>query len=166
MLVMELNWVIVKKIKLTKGKFTLVDNCDFKKLNQWKWYCTSHNYAARRIAVNKRKSKMLYMHRVILNIKDGFYVDHKNTNSLDNRRANLRICTKGQNQFNRTKSKTNTSGYKGVSKTRSGKWRACISINDKTKYLGVFAFKKDAALAYNKAALEYHKEFVKLNEVQ
>lgn len=63
--------------------------------------------------------------------------------------------------------KEKTSIFRGVSKHRSGKWYACISHNGQpTKRIGLFVDEIDAAKAYNKAALELHGEFAKLNIIE
>jgi hypothetical protein len=93
-------------------------------------------------------------------------LDHHNGNKSDNRIINLRISTQAQNTKNRSKGKNNTSGYKGVYYNKiNRKWIAQITINYKVKYLGSFDTAEQAAQAYNKAALEYHGEFAKLNEI-
>lgn len=101
----------MKKIKLTQGKYAIVDDEDFEWLNQWKWcYC---KYVIRDIILNK-KNKRIYMHRLIMNTPEKMQTDHINGNKLDNRRNNLRICTQSQNNMNRKISKLNTSGYRGI----------------------------------------------------
>ena len=95
----------MKRIKLTHGKFALVDNADFGWLNQWKW-CTyaGHGtlYASRAIKVDS-KWVTISIHRQIMGLKKGddLQVDHRNGNGLDNKRQNLRICSKRQNDWNR-----------------------------------------------------------------
>ena len=93
-------------------------------------------------------------------------VDHRNGNKLDNRKSNLRICSRSENQMNRGKQKNNTSGFKGVSQIKMNqKWVAYIKVNYKRIYIGCFLKKVDAARAYNMAALKYHGEFGLLNKV-
>ena len=73
----------------------------------------------------------------------------------------------GQNSRNqKIRRKNNTSGFKGVywHKARK-KWRVQITVDGKNMHLGSFDDKKDAAQAYNDAAVQYHGEFAKLNEV-
>ena len=107
------------------------------------------------------------MHRIILNLGGEKECDHKNGDGLDNRRENLRICSHRENQFNRKKSKNNISGYKGVSwSKKSRKWRTCIQINNKTKHLGLFIDKIQAAIIYNKAAKNLYGKFANLNKIK
>ena len=99
---------MTKSIPLTQGKFALVDDEDFEKLNQNVWlFC--NGYAARGVNRFPRR-RLLYMHRIILNPPEGFDVDHISHNSLDNRKENLRICSRTENQRNRIIGKNNTSG--------------------------------------------------------
>src|SRR2546430_16319669 len=98
-----------RKIKLTRGKYALVDLVDYEWLSQWKWYCSARGYAARRLYP---ENKVVYMHRVI--IPEGEEVDHINHDKLDNRKSNLRPCTHKQNLRSRGLNKNNKSGYKGV----------------------------------------------------
>jgi hypothetical protein len=88
------------------------------------------------------------------------FIDHINHVCDDNRIINLREATVSQNAQNQIITTRNTSGFKGVSwDKRLRKWRACIVVLGKTKYLGCFIDKKEAHQAYCKAADEYHKEF-------
>lgn len=105
------------------------------------------------------------LHRLLLGVNDPkLIVDHRNGNTLDNRRCNLRVCVQVNNSRNRSKSKKKyTSKYKGVYWNRG--WVSQIRVNYKAKYLGTFKSEEDAALAYNKAAVKYFGEFAKLNEL-
>lgn len=156
----------MKKIKLLgklgQGLFALVDNDDFDRLNQFKWYNDGRGYAVRRIYIGNGESRGLGMHREIMGSPSGFEVDHKNMKKLDNRKSNLRICTKNQNQHNRPKLSNNTSGYKGVSwEKRSKKWQVHIKHNGKQYNLGLFKTRHRAAHCYQEAAQKFHKEFAR-----
>jgi len=81
------------------------------------------------------------LHRELLKeqLKDGFEVDHINKNRVDNRKSNLRVVTRQQNMYNKSKYKTNTSGYAGIKwNKRLDKWQAQITHNKKRIHLGVF----------------------------
>jgi hypothetical protein len=150
----------VKKIKLTKGKFALVDNEDFEYLNQWKWHLSEGGYAKRsqhiRLGINKYKSKIIRMHRLINNTPEGMFTDHINRNKLDNRRSNLRTVNKSQNAFNSDVRTNNKSGYKGVHfDTWSNQWRAEIKINYHKITLGRYSRMKDAIIARKTAEQKY-----------
>lgn len=147
----------MKKIKLTKGKYALVDDEDFNYLNQWKWHCTYFGYAARR-----ENNKIIYMHRFVNNTPTDMQTDHINENKLDNRNSNLRSCTARQNALNRGQLRHNTSGYKGISKDR-GKWAVRVIVNGQNINLGHFNLLTEAIKTYNKAALKYHGEFARLH---
>jgi len=103
----------MKKIKLTKGQFTIVDDDMFDYLNQWKWYLNNDGYAVRSKRVFNGK-KHIFMHRLVNNTPDNMQTDHINRDKLDNRNENLRNTTKMLNGRNRGTPKNNTSGYKGV----------------------------------------------------
>lgn len=89
-------------------------------------------------------------------------MDHRDGNKLNNRWDNLRLANSSQNQCNRRKSKSNTSGFKGVYwNKRHRKWRAKIGVFGKQKYLGFFKTPEAAFEAYKSAALELHGEFAR-----
>jgi len=156
----------MKEIPLTKGKVAFVDVVDYDYLSQWKWYYGAKGYAVR-TDYSGEKPQTILMHRIILQ-RCGFefiQVDHRNHNTLDNRRKNLRPATKSDQQHNTRKRSDNTSGLKGVTKHKqTGKWRARIMIRGKQKYLGSFRDKHEAAEVYEKAAKQYFGEFACLGE--
>ena len=153
----------MKEIPLTSGKVAIVDDDMFEELSKYKWY-SSHGYAARHSINSSGKDKYISMHRSICNTPDGMYTDHINGNIQDNRRENLRVCTKAGNQRNSKKPKNNTSGFKGVSFFRAAKkWMAYIRVNHRRIYLGYFDNPIDAARAYDRAAIELHGQFARTN---
>ena len=156
----------MKKIPLSKGKFTLVDDADFEWLNAWKWHAGKRGddlyYAVRSERVNGKKSLIL-MHREILGLTDSkIYGEHWDGDGLNNQRINLRPATNSENQKN--KKARGTSKYLGVSWHKSsGKWRTNIAIDGKLKHLGLFTDEIQAALKYNEYAKIHHKEFANIN---
>ena len=101
-----------------------------------------------------------YLHRIITNAPKGYEVDHIDRNTLNNRRENLRICTRQENSRNKTKQRNNTSGYKGVSWDKAKKkWRAFISVDKKQIFLGRYDNIEEAIKARQQADIKYFKEF-------
>ena len=156
------------KIKLTQNKYAIVDDEDFKSLSKYKWYVAKRGYgfyAQRHIIIDKKHINQ-QMHRVILNAKKNKEVDHVNGNTLDNRKSNLRIVSRSQNEWNRDKQKNNSTGYKGITYVKRDKlFIARIRVYGKLIYLGGFKDKKRAAEAYNKGAKQYHGKFARLNKI-
>lgn len=156
----------MKEIKLTQGKSAFIDTADFLAISKHKW-CA--------VLVNKRywyavcsiKRRHIYMHRFLLPCASKTdSVDHKNGDGLDNRRKNLRLSNKSQNAANSVKIAKFSSKYKGVSwRKKEKRWIAAIRFNLKRKQLGSFSSEKDAALAYNEAAIKCFGEFARLNVV-
>lgn len=144
------------------GNYALVDDADYEWLNKWKWHATKKRntlYAIRNMYFDG-KSHMVKMHRQVLGTTDPkIKVDHTNRNGLDNTRLNIRECTNQENTMNSCKRK-GTSKYKGVSFHRkANKWAAQIMHNGKYFHLGLFVQEDQAALAYNRAALDMFGKF-------
>jgi|JI9StandDraft_2_1071091.scaffolds.fasta_scaffold146515_2 hypothetical protein len=161
----------MKKIPLTQGYFAIVDDSDFDMLNRVKWHANKgHNtfYAQRSVLQENGKWKNVQMHRVILGVHDPkIQVDHINGDGLDNRRCNLRSCTRSENMQNQQIHKNNTSGRKGVHwNSNVEKFHAQIAKNGKRIYLGLFNDLESAAKAYDKAALLHHKGFAHPNHTE
>ncbi len=158
-----------RRIYLGEGVWTLVDTQDYYNLSNYNWYLSSNGsnfYAFRNAKIGPGKIKMVSMHRQIMNFPEGRLVDHKDNNTLDNRRPNLRVATYSQNAYNRAKIKAKTSSrYIGVYFEKATK-RYTVKIRigcGKRLWLGRFTSELAAARAYDKAARKYHKEFAVLN---
>jgi hypothetical protein len=149
------------KISLTQNKHALIDDSDVDMVGKYKWNYTSHGYAETRI-----EGKLVRMHRLIMSAPRGVLVDHINMNGIDNRKSNLRLCTKSENMRNRNKTKLNTSGYKGVVWDKvNKKWRSQIRMDGKNYNIGRFLLKRDAVMAYNNKAKEFFGQFARLNNI-
>ena len=147
---------MARKIKLTQGKYAIVDDEEFDKLNKFKWYY--HNgYAVRQIRIP--------MTNFIVVPTDNFIVDHKNGDRLDNRKENLRPVTNSQNAMNYGVPNNNTSGYRGVALDkrlwRKKNWRARIVVGGKEIFLGYWSTKQGAALARKLAEKKYFGEYIR-----
>lgn len=148
-------------IPITKGVVVIVDRADLNPLSAHRWQLTSNGYAARGGGPYR---PTVLMHRQILGVPDGLYADHINGDRLDNRRANLRICTAAENARNRRKTgRRCTSEFKGVRELSAGRWAASIKADGEVNHLGVFQSALDAALAYDRAAISLFGDFAVLN---
>lgn len=157
----------MKKIKLTRNLFALVDDEDYEEVSKHKWHAMkvkNRFYASGYLKVEKNKYTHPLLHRFIMKAEKNQQVDHIDGNCLNCTRENLRFVTDSQNQQNRGKHKDNTSGYKGVDwmKSRSA-WRARICCNRKNIHIGLFDNPVDAAKAYDKKAIELHGNYARLN---
>lgn len=148
----------------------MVDDSDYEFLNQWKWYAKKGKrtyYAKRSVTING-VSKCIAMHRIILGLTDPkLSVDHKDGDGLNNQRFNIRICNNFQNAANSRGMIGRTSKYKGVHwSIDRRKWVAQITNNGEKKCLGRYETQEEAAIAYNKAAIELQGEFAHLNKIE
>ena len=151
----------MKKIKLKYSGETIVDNEDYEYLNVYKWRNGAKGYAVRMTEI-EGKSKMLLMHRVILERQGvdltGLETDHINRKPLDNRRSNLRAITHTENLWNTGNYSNSTTGIKGVGwQTDIQRWTARIRRKGRLHSLGTYATKEEAAEAYLKGKELYHK---------
>lgn len=86
-------------------------------------------------------------------------VDHRNWDKTDNRKQNLRIASKSQNNMNIKRKSNNTSGYTGVSVNKQGKYIAAISIGGKKHHLGTYEVLEDAVRARHEAEQKLHADW-------
>ncbi len=146
-----------------KYRYALVDPEDYRQLSKypWQFYEGKKN---NRAAVRYYGNTIIYMHRQIMNAPKGSIVDHKNRNSLDNTRGNLRFATPSQNACNTRRREKGSSQYRGVRFEKDKRrWQAVIRYNGIRRHLGYFDSEEEAARAYDAAARIHHKEFAVLN---
>ena len=148
----------MKELALTQGKFALVDDEDFERLSEYNWRCDK----------DRARCGNFEMAHIVL--QTDHTIDHKDGNTLDNRKLNLRKCSHSQNHGNSKKTTSKTSSkYKGVTfHKRTERWRAIIGLtNFLGQYirisLGCFVIEEDAAKAYDEAARKHFGEFACLN---
>ena len=159
----------MRKILLSNKKdVVMVDDNEFERLSRHKWNMKKSlymNYAQTHVKKGG-KTMSLFIHRLIMNAESGQEIDHINGDGLDNRKENLRFCTKSQNQMNKRRQKNAGSKYRGVSWDKQyNKWRALIGWKGKIISLGRFDDIDDAAKAYNAKALGLAGEFATLNTI-
>lgn len=115
----------------------------------------------------KIDGKIYKLHRLAWFYVHGYWppetVDHINQDKTDNRIANLRLATWGENTRYR-KLSSSREGYRGVRSARNGKFEARIMTENIRESLGYFDTAEEAAKAYSEAAKKYHKEFAITNE--
>jgi hypothetical protein len=160
-------------LRLTRGKFALVDADLFDTLNRRRWRWNADGKSSGHVMSGSRDT-FVYLHHVVLGMRSGVVVDHRNNDGLDCRRENLRVASIQGNGANRGKflgsrGRRFTSRYKGVinrSKHLSAgadPWLARIRVDGQLIHLGRFATEHEAALAYDRAAVQHFGEFAKTN---
>lgn len=150
----EVVWV-----RLTRGMCTCINLADWNKVKSIRWHTRGKRglfYAA-----NGGKKGIL-LHNFILSTPENFEGEHKDRNGLHNLRSNLRAATHAQNSRNRSGWSRKTL-YKGVYKTRFGKFQSFIRSEGRGIHLGNFASEQEAAKAYDVKAKELFGEFARLN---
>jgi hypothetical protein len=154
-----------RRIPLTRGLYAIVDVEDYERVSKYKWYVRIGPRSNTYYAARTENRKPVSMHRFIMNAPTKMYVDHKNGNGWDNRRANLRLADSFQSAMNKPKRRNaRISRYKGVKRNKwSRRWYAEINYERKRIYLGTYDTEEQAARAYDRAARKYHKEFARLN---
>lgn len=155
----------------------IVDDEDFSFVSQWNWMASVRRSStkgpayvrARRTDRSAGPATTVDMHvaiweRAFGQVPAGLTVDHIEHGphgALDNRRSNLRLATRKDQQGNRRK-RVSSAAFKGVVR-KATRWNAYITIDARTVNLGSFESDVDAALAYDRAAVKHFGQFAKLN---
>lgn len=147
------------ELSLPCGRIALISDCD-EHLTRHKWRADEHNASGKPYIKTTIGRKTVYIHRLITNCPQGYKADHRDRDTLNNQRPNLRIATHDLNNANRAG--WSLSGFKGVYRERS-KCRARITINGEQRHLGTFANEADAARAYDAASFAQFGYFAFLN---
>jgi AP2 domain len=149
----------MKEIKLNKGYVALVDDEDYERLSKLNW----------RVSIHKRKRRVyavatVKLHRLALDVGNADPdVDHKNGDGLDCQKANLRLCTDGQNSANVGPNRNSRSGFKGVYFHKaSGKWASCITRGGR-RTMRYFDNPLRAAVEYDVMSRALDGEFARPN---
>ena len=152
--------IILFNSKHKKIAETMIDKQDINLIKKYKWHLC-HGYPKA-----EKNGKHIIMGQLLLQPPKGFEADHKDRNPLNNCRSNLRIATSSQNSCNQGITKINTSGFKGVCKPKNAKkWLAQICVRNNKRVIGRFDNLMDAAIAYDKAVIQYHGEFALTNKM-
>lgn len=158
----------VVRIDLGDGHQAVLDAADHPIVAGHSWRCL-HTPTGRQYAATDFERRLVYMHRLIANTPDDRVTDHRNNDGLDNRRANLRTATRGQNNAHTGKRRTyagreSASAFKGVGwDSARGRWRAHAKIDGRNRFLGRFDSEVEAARAYDAVAVVAWGEFAFLN---
>src|SRR5689334_3411959 len=147
----------MREIQLRKGHIAIVDDADYDVLSAHRWYLETNGYVRAKI-----NGQMVSMHRFLMSLSRGqkIDVDHINGIRHDNRRSNLRLCTRSQNLGNQSLKRENSSGYKGVSWDKSKrKWQVKITFQGKQFHLGRYDDPEVAHQVYVREANRLFGEF-------
>lgn len=144
----------------TNGMEFRVSDIDAPMVAERNWYGHTANASKKPYVRTEIKRQVFYLHRRIAKAPASMRVDHRDTDTLNNQRPNLRLATHNENNFNRCG--FGLSGFKGVTRDKS-KWRARITFEETTRNLGRFEDAEAAARAYDLAAFELFGEFAWLN---
>ena len=138
------------------GKEFIIDKEDYEIAKQYCWHITKSGYV---VANSKNGSnRIIWLHRLLMNVKSNdIYVDHRDWDKSNNRKKNLRVATKSENNINIKRKSNNTSGYTGVTfNKRSHKYIARISRDGKRLFLGSFDNFEDAVKVRHSAEIALH----------
>lgn len=158
----------MREIHLTGGFVVIIDDEDFELVSQHNWHVqrrTKTPYAVTNMPRPDGGHSTVGMHVLINRTPKGMVTDHKDGNGLNNTRANLRTATRNQNGQNRAKHQRCTSEFKGVHwDKQKRRWRASIRVNGRLCLIGKFRDEREAAGAYDAAAIEHFGEFARTNK--
>lgn len=146
--------------------FAVIDDDDYERTMQQKWWYNPYTgYAYTNIKMDDGTTKRVTMHLFIKPPSNGMQLDHTNHNRIDNRKGNLRECTREENLRNRLPyTFEKSSKYKGVCWNKVNKnWNVHIYINNIAKSCGAYQDEDYAAFIYDVLALQNYKEFSCLN---
>lgn len=161
------DFVILKILSETYGQFDfIIDKDDYERCSQYSWCVHKTTGKYHKPYFYACNNHIGLLHRFIMNAPQNMLVDHINSNTLDNRKTNLRICTKSENNMNRYfegRNKSNKIGVMYNDKLKTPKWMAYISLNKKRKHLGYFENYEDAVNARLEAEKRYYGDFAPNN---
>lgn len=151
------------EVPLHTGQTLIIEKRDLWVFTYWRWSVRQH-HSGNTYLHRKERGRAVHFHREIIAAPDEFVVDHINGNGLDNRRSNLRLATRTQNNWNRAFQRDKGTGFMGVSFHRaSGLWRARLKVGDTAERTSYHQTPEEAAKARDAMALQARGEFAALN---
>lgn len=145
-----------------KGEEFYFDIEDYDLVKSYTWHINAQGY----VQTQRNKQKIL-MHRLIMNVLDGDYIDHKNRLRNYNLKSNLNIVSQKENNQNHSLYKNNTSGVTGVSFDKNiGAWKSYINIDNKRIYGGSFDDINDAINSRYNLESEYFQYLQSIKNAQ
>lgn len=124
-----------------------------------KWYKDKDGYLVSCYYYAGRR-RFVRFHRIVMNAKPDEIVDHINRKRTDNRKCNLRVCKRAENDRNRGLYATNSSGVSGVHfDKKRNKWIASITYDHRRIFIGRFSHKEEAIRARLLKEAELFKDF-------
>jgi hypothetical protein len=137
----------------------LIDKEDEEKIKEYSWSLADRPWGEYASGYNPKTGKTILLHRLVIGAKENEIVDHKDRNGLNCTKSNLRIASFSENSHNRRKRRGTKYPYVGIGQNGSSDlFRAKITKDGKTYPLGYFKTALEAALAYDKAAIELYGE--------
>lgn len=149
-------------IGLTRGLIAVADEDAFDLAAGMKWYaisCGSKFYACH---TKRRKdlSETILLHRLLTGAPNGMVVDHINGDTMDNRSANLRVCTAQENLWNQSVRRDSASGVRGIRQDKkSGRWKVSVMRDRRDHWVGSFETLDAAKAAHEAASLRLYGQF-------
>lgn len=142
------------------GNYAIVSDKDYKTYSRFNWFAVKRH--GRVYAFRGFNGKNHALHNFIKPPPKGKIIDHRDGNSLNNLRRNLRPATYAENGWNRKKNKNNRSGITGVSWSKAARrWIAQIRHENKKLHLGCFSTKEEADKAYRNAERKHRGKFAR-----
>lgn len=144
-------------------QYAQIDHADYPLVEQYHWTLFVPKGRGTRYALGWLNGYGGRLHRLIMSKPPG-QVDHRDGDGLNNTRANLRLASASQNQWNKGRYRNNTSGYIGVSWSRSrSRWEAYVSKGGRRHAVGFYDDPVAAAKARDETAVSLHGPFARLN---
>lgn len=137
------------------GREFYFDLEDYNLIKDYYWNVDTVNYVK-----TVTSGKRIKMHRLIMDAKEDEFVDHIFHVKNDNRKSQLRVVTHAENMMNKKAYKNNTSGHKGVYRSKNGeKWIVTISIDKKQREMGRFDSLEEAIKVRKELEIKYYGEY-------
>lgn len=136
--------IVLKDRHLNEVGRAIIDIDDIPLCERYKWHIKRSRKTSYAVAKDST-GKTIFLHRLVLNYNGPDDVDHKDLNGLNNRKRNLKICSHSENLINQGQDR------RGIYMVKSGRYRATITKDYHTHYLGTFDTKEEALEARIKA---------------